>query len=129
MMKIRIYNTFAFKLSASIISCLVIVLIVILVHNYKLAKNIILENNSAQIGNLQEATLKHIDIFLSVTEQAVNDLAGLLEYTEPTEPELKEMMTYLIHNVDINHNITIFFEPNMLENKSTNCGLEKRIFL
>lgn len=112
-MKFNFRHSFAFKLSLYIITSIVLIFIAVLVYNFILLKEVILQDNRNNIENLEKATFNRVEKVLASAAEAVQTTAGILESTNLKKDEIESIIRRLVIDNKEIYGSTIAFAPHM----------------
>ena len=101
----------AFKLILSVFSAIAIIFVVIFLYNYYVTRKMLISNLDAVASNLTESIVNKVDRTLFSIAKIPDNLAALIEHSDFTEEELKELVKLV---VEVNPEIfgsAIAFEP------------------
>ncbi len=101
----------AFKMIFFIFSSLAVIFIVIFLYNYKVTKDIVIENLRSNAKNLTNSTVSKIDKVLSSIQKIPDDYAPIFIQNNYSEDQIKSLFRMMVtENKDI-FGGGIFFEP------------------
>lgn len=110
-MNFNIRKSFALKLSLSIITAVVIIFMTVLIYNYQVSKQLLLDGTRENIKNLEQSTLNEIDNVLLPAQQVVESLSSFLSSITLTESEINAIIkANVLLNEEIN-GCTVAFAP------------------
>jgi sigma-B regulation protein RsbU (phosphoserine phosphatase) len=112
-MRINIKESLALKLSLYIITTVVIIFVSVLVYNYFISKELILENNEENISNLEKWKLNQIDQYISGVQDLVENLTLVMENSDETGSELLDILKKMVERCPEVYGSTIAYEPYM----------------
>ncbi len=116
--KNRIRHGFIYKFSLYIIACAVIVLLLVLIYDYRVSENAIIDNIKNNGGTLAAATLNEINTYFNTAQQIPQDISNTLESCNFTQKEMMGLLKTAVENCEEIYGATIAFEPYMTgENK------------
>ena len=107
----RVRRSLAFKLILSVFSAIAGIFIVIFLYNYTVTRKTLIKGLDAIASNLTESTVYKVDRILFAASKIPENLAVVIEHSNLSEEELKEMLRLV---VEINPEIfgsAIAFEP------------------
>ena len=115
MNKVSFGHSFAFKLSLYIITSVVLIFQLVLIHNYYVSRNTIMENITEYAQTLAISTNREIGKVLSGAQQIAKDLSCILEYSAFTQKELVESLKNVVANNNNIYGCSISFEPYLFD--------------
>ncbi len=115
--KVRFRHSFAFKLSLYIITCIVVTFLSVLVYNYYVCKDIIMNEMKKDVGTLAASALREVSGAFHAAQQITEDISSTLENRKITEKELLGLLEDVVRNNYEIYGCTIAFEPYFFDKK------------
>lgn len=113
--KYKIKRGLAFKLSVTILSCVVITFLAILIYNYNVSHRTIIESVEQNTKTLSSSVLNQIKTKLYSAQEIPENVATFIETTPNSESELKNMLSAVVRANPEIYGSTISYEPYQFE--------------
>ena len=109
---LKIKRGLAFKLILSVFSAIAVIFIVIFLYNYSVTRNTLIKDLDAIASNLTESIVNKVDRTLFAMAKIPDNLAAVIEHSDLTEEELKQLLKLAVEvNPEI-YGSAIAFEPH-----------------
>jgi len=110
-MRVKRNYGLAFKISFYVLSCSAIIFLSIFIYNYKISKNILLENVKENTKNLTLSSVNQIETILTAVSKPTENLAMVLESNDFSEEQIHALLkVFTTKNKEI-YGACIAYEP------------------
>ena len=108
----KVKKGLAFKLILSVFSAIAIIFVVIFLYNYYVTRKMLIKNLDSIASYLTESIVYKVDRTLFAMAKIPDNLAAVIEHTNLTEEELKQLVKLVVEvNPEI-YGSAIAFEPH-----------------
>jgi len=113
--KVKVKYSFAFKLSLYILTCFVITFLSVLIYNYHVSKNIVINDAKEDAEILTKVILAKVNGEINIIQRIAEDISYVFEYSKPTENQLLTILKDVIKSYDGMYSCSVAFEPYMFD--------------
>ncbi len=104
-------RSISFKFSSSILSIVLIIMVIMMYYNYRVSRDLVLDNASRDVKNLTHSTINQIDNVFESIENIPEEFARLLENPEIQRIDAKKSLMALIERVKLLYGSSVAWEP------------------
>jgi len=104
-------RSISFKFSSSILSIVLIIMVIMMYYNYRVSRDLVLDNASRDVKNLTQSTINQIDNVFESIENIPEEFTRLLENPEIQRVDAKKSLMALIKRVKLLYGSSVAWEP------------------
>ena len=112
---VRIRYSFAFKLSLYILACFVVTFLSVLVYDYHVSKNIVVNDAKVDAKLLTELILTKVSGEINIVQEIAENISYVFEYSKPTENQLLTILKDTVKSYKEVYSCSVAFEPYMFD--------------